>query len=102
MSETSVPVVLENHTIRIQNIEKQLAQLHQITESIQGLSLSVNKLATNMEIMAGEQKDLTARLKTLEMEPADNWKHMKHLLWTSALSAIIGAAIVFLVTLVIR
>ena len=91
--DVDVKVMLENHTVRLGSIEKQLAHLSTVTESIQNLSVSVNKLAINMENMLNEQKAQGERIRALENEPADNWKLARKTIITAAVSTVAGALV---------
>lgn len=90
-------VILENHTVRLKNLEDQLKQLQTISEAIQNLTISVNQMATNMEHMIDEQKSQGEKIQNLEDEPANNWKSVKATAITSVVSAIVGAFIAYFV-----
>lgn len=94
-SNKDVSIILENHTVRLGNLEEQLKQLQTISESIQNLTISVNQMATNMEHMIDEQKNQGEKIQNLEDEPANNWKSVKATAITSVVSAIVGAFIAF-------
>lgn len=76
-SEAEILVALENHGIRLTQVEKDVKDLGSLFKTIQELTLSVNRLAINMENMLTEQKDQGKRIKALESEPADYWKSAK-------------------------
>lgn len=98
--EVGIHVTLENHTTRLNAIESQISELNSISASIQELTISVNKLAINMEHMLEEQKDQGNRIKTLENEPADRWNSAKKTAFTSAVSTVSGALAVGLIALI--
>lgn len=98
--DIAVQVTLENHTIRLSSIEKQVQQLQVISESIQNLTLSVNKLAINMENMLEEQRHQGERIRVLESEPGNNWKNTKKTFITAIVSTLAGALTVGLIVLI--
>ena len=89
---TQVQVTLENHETRIDVLERALVKLEATAQSIY-MSLSVNKLAINMENMLAEQKAQGERIKTLEAQPTEAWNTVKKTVLTSIISAIAGAII---------
>lgn len=91
MDEVAVSVTIENHEGRIARCESEIKELSTIATAIQSLTISVNKLAINMEHMLEEQKDQGKRIKQLESEPAESWNTAKKLVITGLISAIIGA-----------
>lgn len=98
--EVGIHVTLENHTTRLNAIESQITELNSISASIQELTISVNKLAINMEHMLEEQKDQGNRIKTLENEPADRWNSAKKTAFTAVVSTLSGALAVGLIALI--
>lgn len=71
----------QNH--RISNLEKAMEQVQNITSAIE-------RLATNMEHMAVEQKDQGDRLKTLESRDGDMWRKIVSYTITAIISIVIG------------
>lgn len=71
-----------------QRIEK----LEDAVQNIAKLTVSVEKLAVNMDRMVREQEKTANRLTALEQEPADNWRKA---VWV-ILTALIGAAVGYL------
>ena len=98
--EISMRVALENHTIRLTAIESQIAELNSISASIQDLTLSVNKLAINMEHMLEEQKEQGNRIKTLENEPGERWTSAKRTAFTTIISTFAGAFAVGIILII--
>lgn len=98
--EVGIHVTLENHTTRLNAIESQVAELNSVSSNIQELTLSVNKLAINMEYMLEEQRDQGTRIKTLESEPAEKWNSAKKTAFTSIVSTIAGALAVGIIILI--
>ena len=101
MNEQDFAVKLENHEQRLINAEHRLKDLEMESKSIMDLTLSVNKLATNMESMLSEQQDQGKRLKTLEDEPSKAWLNTKRTVVTSIVSTISGALATGLIYLLI-
>lgn len=90
---TQVRVTLENHETRIEMLEKALVKLEATAQSIYDMSLSINRLAINMESMLAEQKAQGERIKTLEAQPTEAWNTVKKTVLTAIVSAVAGAMI---------
>ena len=71
----------QNH--RISNLEKAKEQVQNITSAIE-------RLATNMEHMAEEQKDQGNRLKALESKDGEMWRKITSYTLTAIISIILG------------
>jgi len=71
----------QNH--RISNLEKAIEQVQNITSAIE-------RLATNMEHMAEEQKDQGNRLKALESKDGEMWRKITSYTLTAIISIILG------------
>lgn len=99
MNDADVRVQLENHSIRLNNLEEHVQQLDTFSDSIQALTMSVNELAINMSHMVNEQREQGERVKALESIPTDNWKTAKKTVITSIISTISGALAVGLIFL---
>lgn len=97
---TQVKVTLENHDTRIDMLEKAIVKLEATAQSIYDMSLAVNKLAINMENMLTEQKEQGERIKTLEAQPTETWSTIKKTALTSVVSALAGAVIAVIITLI--
>lgn len=76
----------ERQNKRISKLEDDVLQINELT-------LSVSKMATNMEQMVREQKAQGKRLEQLEDVPAKNWSTVKAAI-LSAIGTAIGAAII--------
>lgn len=98
--EVEFRVTLENHSTRLTTIEGQITELNSLAASIQELTLSVNKLAINMEHMLREQKDQGNRIKSLESEPSDNWNAAKKTMISTMVSTCAGALAVGLLLMI--
>lgn len=95
---TNVQVTLGNHETRIEMLEKALVKLETTADSIYDMSLSINKLAINMENMLAEQKEQGERIKKLESQPNETWSTIKKTVLTAIVSAIAGAIIAAAIT----
>ena len=89
-------VTREEHEAVIDRIDaedaRQNHRLEKLEESIGNitkLTISVEKPAVNMDKMVREQEKTSARLTTLEQEPAENWHKA---VWI-VITALIGAAV---------
>lgn len=102
MDNERIGITLENHTVRLNNLESQVEELANMSSAIQELTLSVNRLAVNMENMLTVQQDQNARLHNLERVPAENWNTSKKAIITSIISALCGAAITGLLATIIH
>ena len=71
----------QNH--RIANLEKAIEQVQNITSAIE-------RLATNMEHMAKEQKEQGDRLKALESQDGEMWRKVVSYTVTAIISIILG------------
>lgn len=69
-----------------------IEKLEDAVQNIAKLTVSVEKLAVNMDRMVQEQEKTANRLTALEQEPADNWRKA---VWV-ILTALIGAAVGYL------
>lgn len=74
---------LENHEVRIANMEHIISQIEEMTKSIE-------RLATNMEHMASEQAEQGQRLQVLESKDGQMWQKVLSYAITAILSIAIG------------
>jgi len=70
---------------------RRLQILEDDMKNLQSLTVSVEKMAVNIEAMVKEQQKQGDRLSKLEMEPAERWNNMKRTIFTSIVSTIGGA-----------
>lgn len=82
----------ERQNRRIQLLEDNLRQINALT-------VSVEKMAVNMENMLAEQKRQGERLEDLEKEPAETHKQIKLAVITSVIGTIAGAVVMAIITL---
>ncbi|MGI5896091.1 MAG: hypothetical protein ACOX6U_03945 [Oscillospiraceae bacterium] len=84
---------------RAKSNQRRIDELEKKVDTIQELTISVNKLAINMEQMLNEQKKQREDIDALKSEPGDRWNSMKRTAFTAVISTISGALAVGLVTL---
>lgn len=87
----------ENEKLLIETVQRsksnqrRIDDLEKKVDTIQSLTISVNKLAVNMEQMLNEQKKQREDIDALKSEPAKQWNSMKRTAFTTIISAIAGA-----------
>lgn len=74
---------IENHEVRITQMEHIISQIEEMTKSIE-------RLATNMEHMASEQAEQGQRLQVLESKDGQMWQKVLSYAITAILSIAIG------------
>lgn len=82
----------ERQNRRIQLLEDNLRQINDLT-------VSVEKMAVNMENMLAEQKRQGDRLEELEKEPAETNRQIKLAVITSVIGTVAGAVVMAIITL---
>lgn len=75
----------ENHR---QN--KRIEVLEKITQQINSLTVSVEKLAQSIELMVGEQKQQGKRLETLESRDGEMWRKVCGYAVSAAVGILVG------------
>lgn len=75
----------ENHR---QN--KRIEVLEKITQQINSLTVSVEKLAQSIELMVGEQKQQGKRLETLESRDGEMWRKVTGYVATAIIGIVLG------------
>lgn len=70
---------------------KRIEKLEENFDIVRELTLSVQKLALNMESMLNEQKELNGRVKVLESEPANKWNNLERLLFDAVIGTLAAA-----------
>lgn len=96
----------ENEKLLIETVQRsksnsrRIDELEKKVDTIQNLTLSVNKLAINMEQMLNEQKKQREDIDALKNEPAERWSSMKRTAFTTIVSVIAGALAVGLVGMI--
>lgn len=72
---------------------KRVSLLEDNVRQINQLTVSVERMAVNMENMLAEQKKLSERMESIEKEPAETSKQIKMAIITSIISAVVGAIV---------
>ena len=70
---------------------RRIGELETTVKEIQKISISVEKLATNMSYMLEEQRKQGERLSELENKPAEAWTTMQRTILTTICGALAGA-----------
>lgn len=85
----------ENQRIRDENERqnKRISVIENTIQQINSLTISVERMATNMEHMLEVLKNQGDRLDKLESEPVETGKQIKMAIITSAISTVVGAAV---------
>lgn len=99
LNEQDVIVKLTEHENRIKVSERRIADLESQQKQIQELTMSVRELAISVKNLTDEQKAQGERIKAIETEPADKWKHISKTLITAIVSALVGAGVTALVSI---
>lgn len=71
---------------------KRLDLLEKNVNQINDLTISVEKMAVNVENMLEELKKQRERLETLENEPVENFNQIKATIITALVSTVVGSA----------
>lgn len=69
---------------------KRIQKLENASEQITKLAISVEKIASSVEIMTKELEQQGARLKVIEEKPAHNWDKFVWAVVTGAIGIILG------------
>lgn len=93
MTNEQIAIKLECHEQKLVDGERRIKNLELVTERIQELTLSVNKIAINLEAMVTEQKEHNSRLAKLEEEPAEKWNMTVKTVITYIIGGLIGIVI---------
>lgn len=93
-------IKLEGLSRDVKSLEHRMNNVEDMVENMNELTTSVRVLAVNMEQMATDQKRLvdnlerdSERIRTLEMQPAENWKTVLRTGLTTVVSALVGAGL---------
>lgn len=86
------PIKLNALVERVDGLEKNVSEIHR-------LSLSVSKLADNMERMLDEQQRQRKDIDALKNEPAERWNSVKRTALTAIVSTVSGGLAVGIITL---
>ena len=72
---------------------QRIAMLEENGQHITSMTVSIEKMAVNMENMLEEQKRQGERLENLEKEPVEMQKSVKNSIITSVISTVVGIVI---------
>ncbi len=86
------PIKLNALEEKVEGLERNVSEIHR-------LSLSVSKLADNMERMLNEQQKQREDIDALKNEPAERWISMKRTALTAVVSTIAGGLAVGVISL---
>lgn len=100
MDETEVAVKLEGHDHEIGSLKHRVRDLESNCKAMQELTISVNKMAVNMENMFEELREQGSRLKVLEKVPIETNKQIKNAVITALVGGIIGAVLTTVLSLI--
>lgn len=95
----------ENEKLLIETVsrsksnQRRIDEIEKKVDTIQNLTLSVNKLAINMEQMLNEQKKQREDIDTLKSEPANQWNSMKRTAFTAVISTLAGGFTVGIISM---
>lgn len=99
MTNEEIAVKLTQHTDEIASLKRRIGNCEEQQTILHKLVNSVDRLAVNMEYMAKEQAEQGDRLKRLEQEPVDTYKHYKRLAIGCVITGVIGAVLGALLSL---
>lgn len=97
--DVDAAVKLEGHEHEIGSLKHRVKDLEEEGKVIQGLAISINKMAVNMENMLLEQKRQGDRLEVLEKVPLETNKQVKAAIITALVGGIVGAILTAVLTL---
>jgi len=69
---------------------RRIDELEETVHQIGALTTSVEKLATNMEIMVKKQEQQGKRLETLEARDGEKWRQVTGYIVTAVISIVLG------------
>ena len=78
---------------------RRLELLEDNVRQIGGLTMSVEKMACTMESMVKEIHSQGERLDSIEQEPADQWQRMKQKAVETAVTVVVTALVIGIVTM---
>ena len=74
MDETSIEHRLTEVESRSRSNTKRLDKLEELTEAINKMAISIEKMAMKQDTMNGTINNLTSDVETLKAEPGKRWK----------------------------
>ena len=72
---------------------RRISLLEDNVRQMNALTVSVEKMAVNMENMLEEQKKLSDRMEVIEKEPVETNKRIEQAIITAVVSTIVGAVV---------
>lgn len=102
MTEQEVALKLNDHDHEIKSLKHRVSDAEKKQTEIETLTLSVSKLAVNMQHMLEEQREQNQRLKALESAPADEVKTIHKTLLTAVITTVVGAIVGAILALIIH
>lgn len=102
MTEQEVALKLNDHDHEIKSLKHRVSDVEKKQTEIETLTLSVSKLAVNMQHMLEEQREQSQRLKALESAPADEVKTIHKTLLTAVITTVVGAIVGAILALIIH
>ena len=102
MTEQELALKLNDHDHEIKSLKHRVSDVEKKQTEIETLTLSVSKLAVNMQHMLEEQREQNQRLKALESAPADEVKTIHKTLLTAVITTVVGAIVGAILALIIH
>lgn len=102
MTEQEVALKLNDHDHEIKSLKHRVSDVEKKQTEIETLTLSVSKLAVNMQHMLEEQREQNQRLKALESAPVDEVKTIHKTLITTVITTVVGAIVGAILALIIH
>lgn len=102
MTEQEVALKLNDHDHEIKSLKHRVNDMEKKQTEIETLTISVSKLAVNMQHMLEEQREQNQRLKALESAPADEVKTIHKTLLTAVITTVVGAIVGAILALIIH
>jgi chromosome segregation ATPase len=102
MTEQELALKFNDHDHEIKSLKHRVSDVEKKQTEIETLTLSVSKLAVNMQHMLEEQREQNQRLKALESAPADEVKTIHKTLLTAVITTVVGAIVGAILALIIH
>ena len=102
MNNEDIAVKLAEHQKEIGSLKHRMDAADRVMSEQNKLIRSVDKLATNMEYMATEQKKQGDRLERLERAPVEESKDYKKAIVTAVVTTVVGAVLGAILALILK
>lgn len=99
MTEEEIAVSLAGHGHEIGSLKHRVKSLEAEGDTIQRLTVSINKMAVNMEHMLDEQRQQGERLAALEKVPVETNRAVRNAIITALAGGTVGAILTAVITL---